>query len=159
MIKLGTKYQRPRPTSFRQEVLPIGVYVTKFDLFINKRAKMALYCSPDYQINWTFGSGEEVQNRYPRQLPWRHLGFLIGTILAFFFLSTSHPYASYQVWSQLAFWLRRRSEKFLRWQPWWPSSNQYDFSYFDLLVTPMLPIKFQDNQPFVSEEAKNRFSR
>ena len=20
------------------------------------RAKMALYCSPDYQINWTFGS-------------------------------------------------------------------------------------------------------
>ena len=52
--------------------------------------------------------------------------------------------------------------RFLRWQQWCPSwiSNQNDFSYFDLLVTPMLPIKFQDNQPFVSgEEAKNRFSR
>ena len=51
--------------------------------------------------------------------------------------------------------------RFLRWQPWWPSwiSNQNDFSYFDLLVTPMLPNKFQDNQPFVSGEAKNRFSR
>ena len=34
-------------------------------------------------------------------------------------------------------------------------SDQNDFSYFDLLVTP-----FQDNWPFVSrEEAKNRFSR
>ena len=32
--------------------------------------------------------------------------------------------------------------------------------YFDLLVTPMLPIKFLDNRPSVSEEEeKNRFSR
>ena len=46
--------------------------------------------------------------------------------------------------------------------PWMPSwiSNQNDLRCFDLLVTPMLSIKFQDNQPFVSgEEAKNRFSR
>ena len=52
--------------------------------------------------------------------------------------------------------------KFLRWQPWWPSwiSNQNDFSHFDLLVTPTLPIKFQGNQPFISgDKAKNRFSR
>ena len=51
---------------------------------------------------------------------------------------------------------------FLRWQAWWPPwiSNQNDFSYFDLIVTPMLPIKFQDNQPFVSgEKVKNRFVR
>ena len=42
--------------------------------------------------------------------------------------------------------------------PW--ISDQKDFSYFDLQVTPMFPIKFQDNRPFVSgEEAKNRFSR
>ena len=49
---------------------------------------------------------------------------------------------------------------FLRWQPWRPSwiYDQNDFSYFDLLVTPMLPIKFQDNRPFVSgEEAKIDF--
>ena len=52
--------------------------------------------------------------------------------------------------------------RFLRWQPWWPSwiSDQNNFSYFDLLVTLMHPIKFQDNRSFVSGEiAKNRFSR
>ena len=39
-------------------------------------------------------------------------------------------------------------------------SDQNDFSYFDRLVTLMLPVKFQDNWPFVSgKEAKNRFSR
>ena len=38
--------------------------------------------------------------------------------------------------------------------------RQNDFSYFDLLTSPMLPIKFQHKWPFVSgEEAKNRFSR
>ena len=37
--------------------------------------------------------------------------------------------------------------RFSRLQPWWPSwiSDQNGFCYFDLLVTPMLPIKFQDN--------------
>ena len=39
-------------------------------------------------------------------------------------------------------------------------SDQNYFSYFDVLVTPMLPIKFQDNWLFVTrEEAKNSFSR
>ena len=31
-----------------------------------KRAKMALYLSPDYQMNLPFNSGEEVQNKFPR---------------------------------------------------------------------------------------------
>ena len=42
-IKLHTKYQRPGPSSFRQEdfflkkkVLPIGVYVKKNDLSVKK---------------------------------------------------------------------------------------------------------------------------
>ena len=49
--------------------------------------------------------------------------------------------------------------RFLRWPPS-KISYQKDFIYFELLVTLMLSIKFQDNQPFVSgEEAKNRFSR
>ena len=30
------------------------------------------------------------------------------------------------------------------------------FRCLDLLVTPMLPIKFQDNRPFVSGEAKKK---
>ena len=52
--------------------------------------------------------------------------------------------------------------RFLRPQPRRQSgiSDQNDFSYFDLLVTPKFPMKFQDNRPFVpGEEAKNRFSR
>ena len=52
--------------------------------------------------------------------------------------------------------------RFSRWQLWqsfW-ISDQNDFNYFDVLVTSMLPTKFQDNWPFVSgEEAKNRFLR
>ena len=64
----------------------------------------------------------------------------------------------------MAFWFRRKSEKnrFSRWQPWWPSwsSFQNDFSYFDLLVIPILSITFPDNWPFgLGDEAKNRFPR
>ena len=39
--------------------------------------------------------------------------------------------------------------RFLRWQPSW-ISGQDDYSYFDLLVTPMLPIKFQSPRCFLS---------
>ena len=56
---------------------------------------MALYHSPDYQINWPFGSGVERQNRCPRQHLGGHLGFLIGTMSALFYLC--HLDASYQV--------------------------------------------------------------
>ena len=40
----------------------------------------------------------------------RHLGFLIGRILAIF-ISTSHPDDSYQFSNQLALWFRKISEK------------------------------------------------
>ena len=33
-------------------------YQITLDIALDKRAKKALYCSPDYQINWTFESGE-----------------------------------------------------------------------------------------------------
>ena len=36
-----------------------------------------------------FPSGEEVQNRFPRQRPWRHLGFLTERILALFYLQVT----------------------------------------------------------------------
>ena len=61
-----------------------------------------------FRLNWPFGSGEEAKNRFSKWPPWWPSWFPIGTI--FTFLSTSHPYASYQVSSQLAFWFRR-SEK------------------------------------------------
>ena len=54
------------------------------------------------------------------------------------------------------FGLGEVKNRLLRWQPWRQSwiSDQNDFSYFDLLATLMLPIKFQDNQPFVQEKKK-----
>ena len=81
-----------------------------------------------------------------------------------YFWSTSHPDASYQVSSQLAFWFGRRRGK----------TDFHDghhgshlgfrigtvLAIFDLEVTPMLPTEFQVNWPFGSgEKAKNRFSR
>ena len=50
---------------------------------------MALYRSPDYQTNWTFSSGKKVQNRFARQQPLGHLGFLIRTILTLFYLQVT----------------------------------------------------------------------
>ena len=63
-----------------------------------------------FGVSWLLGLGEEAKNRFSRWLPWRNLGFPIGTIFAFF-LSISHPNDSYQVWSQLAFGFVRRSKK------------------------------------------------
>ena len=56
--------------------------------FLSKDTSMILTKFP---VNWPFGSGEEAMAAI--------CGFPIGTILAFFFffLSTSHPYASYQI--------------------------------------------------------------
>ena len=54
----------------------------------------------EFQVNWPFGSGEEVKKRFS----------LDGKDFSYF-LSISHPDASNQVSSQLAFWFRRRSEK------------------------------------------------
>ena len=100
-----------------------------------------------FRVNWPFSSGEEVKNRFSRWLPWRHLGYPIGTILAIFDLQVT------------------------------PKKRKIDFqdgchgahpgftigmilAIFDLQVNPMLPTKFGVNWPFgLGEEAKNRFSR
>ena len=114
---------------------------------------MALYCSPDYQINWPFGSGEECKIDFEDS---GHNGNLVSDQNDFrTFLPTSHPDASYQARSQLP---TGSGEAINRFSRWWPSlfSNIRIFSYFYLLVTPMRPIKFQDNWPFISgEKAKS----
>ena len=57
-------------------------------------------------VNLPFGSGEEAKNRFSREQPWRP--FWISEWNDFsYFLSKSHPDASYQGPSQLAFWFRR----------------------------------------------------
>ena len=62
-----------------------------------------------FQVNWPFGSGEEVKNRLSRWPQRLHAGFQIVMILAIFDLR--QPNASFQVSSQLAFQFRRRSEQ------------------------------------------------
>ena len=107
-------------------LVPIGTILAIFYL------QVAPMLPTKFQVNWPFGSGEEVKNRFSRfpirtilaifdlqvtliiptkfQVSWPfhggHLGFLIGTILAIFW-STSQPYASYQ----LAFQFRRKKQK------------------------------------------------
>ena len=79
------------------------------------------------------------------------------------FWSVSHLNASYQVWSQLAFGFRTRSET--DFQDGCHGGHlgfliSKILATFDLYVTLMLPSKFGVNWPFGSgEEAKNRFSR
>ena len=63
-----------------------------------------------FQVNWPFGSGEETKNRFSRGLSWPPSWVSAWNDFSDF-LSTSHPDASYQVSSQLAFQFLRRSEK------------------------------------------------
>ena len=53
------------------------------------------------------GSGEEAKNRFSIWQP----SWISDRHDFSYFLSTSHPDASYQVWSQLAFRFRRSSKK------------------------------------------------
>ena len=126
---------------------------------------------------------KEAKNRFSRWRPWRP-SWISDQIDFSYFLSTSHPDASYQVSSQLAFWFRSRSEN-IDFQDGrhlgFPSLTIV--AIFDLQDTPMLPTKFRINWPFSSgeegkidfhpdatkirvnwpfgsgKEAKNRFSR
>ena len=114
-------------------------------------------------VNWPFGSGEEAKDRFSRWPPWQL--FWISHQKDFSsFLSTSHPDASYQVLSQLAFRFRSRSKK-IDFQDG-NHGGHLGFpiltilAIFDLQVTWMLPTKIRVNWPFsLGKEAKNRFSR
>ena len=58
-----------------------------------------------FQVNWPFGSGE-AKNRLSRWLPWRP-SWIFDQKDFNYFLSSSHPDASYQVWRKLAQGCRR----------------------------------------------------
>ena len=63
-----------------------------------------------FKVNKPFGSGEELKNRFSRWPPWQP-SWISNQNNFSHFRSISHPDASYQVSSQLAFGFRRRSEK------------------------------------------------
>ena len=66
----------------------------------NKRTKMALYCSDILAFRF--------RRRFSRWWPWL-LSWISHQNNFSYFLSTSHPDASYQVYCQLAFQFRRTS--------------------------------------------------
>ena len=61
-----------------------------------------------FWVNWPFSSGEEVQKRFSR---WRPLWISIRYDFSYFW-STSHPYTSYWVSSQLDFPFRSSKKDF-----------------------------------------------
>ena len=70
---------------------PIGTILAIFDL------QVTLILPTKFGVNWPFGSGEEAKNRFSRWRPWRPTWIFDRNDFSFFFLSTSHPDASYQV--------------------------------------------------------------
>ena len=109
-----------------------------------------LILSTKLLVNWPFHSGEEVQNRFSRWPSCSYPGFLIGTILAIFYLQVVlilptkfrvkkfkadllFSYLVLQDGGHLGFLIRMI------------------LAIFELQVTPLLPIKFQVNSSFCSE--------
>ena len=78
----------------------IGTILATFDL------QVTLMLPTKFRVNWPFGSGEEAKNRFSRWRPWRP-SWISDRKDFSYFLSTSHPNASYQVLSQLAQGCRR----------------------------------------------------
>ena len=101
---LATKFRVIRPFSSGEEAqkidfqnggngghlgIQIKTILAIFDL------QVVLILPTKFRVNWSFGSGAEAPNRFTRWI----------SEFSFFFLSTSHPDASYQVSGQLAFYI------------------------------------------------------
>ena len=76
---------------------PIGIILATFDLQVTPML------ASKFGVNWPFGSGEEAKNRFSRWRP----SWISDRNDFSYFLSKSHPDASYQVSSQLAKGCRR----------------------------------------------------
>ena len=83
---------------------PIGMILAIFD------PQVTLMLPTKFRVNWLLGLGEEAKNRFSRWPPWLPPWIYDWHDFSYFW-STSHPNASYQVSSKLAFWFRRRSVK------------------------------------------------
>ena len=79
---------------------PISRILAIFDL------QVTLIFPTKFGVNWPFSAGNEVKNRFSRWRPWQPSWISDRNDFSYFW-STSHPDASYQVSSQLAFGFRR----------------------------------------------------
>ena len=122
---------------------------------LNKRAKMALYCSIEYQI--CFESNgllvQEVKIYYQNGGRGSHLGCPIGTILVILYLKVT-PILHSKFWVNWPFRSEEVQNRFSRWQLWRPSwiSDWNDFSYF-------LSTSHPDTSYQVSSQLTFRFRR
>ena len=111
------------------------------------------------QLAFGFRRSEKRFSRWP---PWQPSWISHQHDFSYFW-STSHPDTSYQIWSQLAFRLRKWSEKqIFKMAAMAAISDPIGtiLAIFDLQVTLMLPTKFQVNWHLgLGEKVKNRFSR
>ena len=83
---------------------PIVTILAIFDL------QVTLMLPTKFPVNWSFGSGEKVQNRFSKWRLWQSSWISDRNNLSYFW-STSPTDTCYQVWSQLAFWFRRKGSK------------------------------------------------
>ena len=91
--------------------------------------RVTLMLPTKIQINWPFGSGEGVKNRFSRWWPRRPSGISDRDNFSYFWC-TSHQNASYQNSSQLAFGSGEEAKnRFSRWRPSL-ISNLNNFIYF-----------------------------
>ena len=85
-----------------------------------------------FQVNWPFGSGEEVKTDFQDSHHGGHLGFPIGMILAIFDLPVT-PMLPTQVLVNWPFGSGEEAKtRFPRWPPWWPAwiSDRNNFTFF-----------------------------
>ena len=111
--KFGVNWQdKKRKTDFQDGGhgghlgIPTGMILAIFDLQVN------LMFPTKFPVNWHLRLGEEAKNRFSRWPQWRPSWIYYQHDFSYF-SSTSHPDASYHVWSQLAFGFWRRSKIYI----------------------------------------------
>ena len=121
-----------------------AIFDFRSELFMFFYLQVTPILSTKFQVNWPFGSGQEAKNRFSRWWPLRPSWISDWNDFSYFWF-TNHPDDSYQVWSQLAFQFRRRSEnRFSRWPPF-PIGTI--LAIVDLKVTLMLPYQVSSISP------------
>ena len=102
-----------------------------------------------FRVNWPFGSGKEVQNRFLRWLRGGRLGFSIGTI--WLILTYKLPRYICLSFESTGLSVREKKRKIYFQDDSHAGHHRFSigsiFSYFNLKVTSMLPTKFQVNWP------------
>ena len=105
-----------------------------------------------FRVNSALGSGEQTKNSFAKWMPWRPC-WISNRNHFTYFLSTSHPNASYPV---SGFFVSEESEKIHFQEPSWISDRK-DFCYFLPTSNPDTSHEFKVNWPFGSGKAKIHF--